>query len=249
MKNAMKKLLSLVLVAMLLVSVVPMGAMAADETVKDETVNIGLVVNVNGKQEYVAENMTQAPGTTLNQLIDDFGDYGKLDNFAANNGAFGDYETAKNYVVVSGEIYTLNFTKSEEGKPTDPPATEKKTVAMTVKADGQQDVPATFELAHGSAPLSDLLFHHFDRNWQSNYTFAHAYRNGEKITDLNTLIYDGEKVEVRLEKKGATNPSTPANHTVTMKLLFNESQTVSETIPAEIKGESTTIADLLTYKW
>lgn len=114
MKNAMKKLLSLVLVAMLLVSVVPMGAMAAE----DETVKIGFVVNVNGKQAYPEEGMpaiemTQAPGTMLSDLIDSMVAYGEFDSFAGTNGTFGDYEVAKNYAVVSGETYTLNFTQKD----------------------------------------------------------------------------------------------------------------------------------------
>ena len=246
MKNAMKKLLSLVLVAMLLVSVVPMGAMAADDEYV-ETVNIGFVVNVNGKQEYVAENMTQAPGTMLNQLIDSMDAYGEFDSFAASNGAFGDYETAKNYEVVGGEIYTLNFTKSEEGKPTDPPATEKKDVTLIVKVDGEDNKVSTFKLDAESAPLSDLLYYHYAKDWKNNYNFVCANRAGETFTDLSTQIYAGDEVSVRLEKKNGT--TTPDKYTVTMKFLFNDSQDVSERKTVEISGKSTTIADLLTHKW
>lgn len=249
MKNAMKKLLSLVLAAMLLVSVVPMGAMAADEEYVDKTVNIGFVVNVNGKQEYAAENMTQAPGTMLNELIDSMDAYGEFDNFTASNGAYGDYETAKNYEVVSGETYILNFTKSEEEKPTNPPATEKKSVTMIVKIDGQDNQTFPIELNGDSAPLSDLLYYHFDKAWKNTYNFVRANKNGETFTDLSTLVYAGEEVSVRLEKKNSeTKPTEPSVDPVHYVIKLDSSNNVlAEGDKTPTNGKYLVVKDLLKY--
>lgn len=248
MKNAMKKLLSLVLVAMLLVSVVPMGAMAAE----DETVKIGFVVNVNGKQAYPAEGMlpvemTQKPGTMLSDLIDSMDAYGEFDSFAGTNGTFGDYEVAKNYAVVSGETYTLNFTKSEEGKPTDPPATEKKDVTLIVKVDGEDNKVSTFKLDGESAPLSDLLYYHYAKDWKNNYNFVRANRAGETFTDLSTKIYAGDEVSVRLEKKNTeskpTEPSVAPVHYVIKLDSSNNILAEGDKTPAN--GKYLVVKDLL----
>lgn len=246
MKNAMKKLLSLVLVAMLLVSVVPMGAMAAE----DETVKIGFVVNVNGKQAYPAEGMlpvemTQAPGAMLSDLIDSMDAYGEFDSFAGTNGTFGDYEVAKNYAVVSGETYTLNFTQGEN--PTDPPATEKKPVIMTVKAEGKDDKTYTIELNGDSAPIGDLLYYHFSKNWKNDYNFDHAYRDGNEIYDYSTLAYPGDDISVRLTKKNSeSKPTEPSVSPVHYVIKLNSSNNIlAEGDKTPANGKYLVVKDLL----
>lgn len=62
MKNAMKKLFSLALAAMLLVSVVPMGAMAA-------TMNVPVTVVADGQELIPTQNMPLADDMTLTALI------------------------------------------------------------------------------------------------------------------------------------------------------------------------------------
>lgn len=324
MKNAMKKLLSLVLVAMLLVSVVPMGAMAADGftvdvTIKDETGDIKTESrSQNAGDAYTAGDYlndvyhewantyevakvwmknsdTGSDGTDIdlsNTITKDTRLVIKLvhkditvsfdvyqdGNYKYTNTASYDYGTkltldaalassvgipgakdvrcdakglsmGNTLTVNEGNIKVQVILPTSEQKPTDPPATEKKDVTMTVKVEGENDKTSSFKLKGESAPLSDLLYYYYAKDWKNNYNFVRAYRSGENITDLSAAIYGGDDVSVRLEKKGETNPPAPDKNTVTMKFLFNDSQDVSERVTVEIKGKSTTIADLLTHKW
>ncbi len=322
MKNAMKKLLSLVLVAMLLVSVVPMGAMAADGftvdvTIKDETGDIKTESrSQNAGDAYTAGDYlndvypewantyevakvwmknsdTGSDGTDIdlsNTITKDTRLVIKLvhkditvsfdvyqdGNYKYTNTASYDYGTkltldaalassvgipgakdvrcdakglsmGNTLTVNEGNIKVQVILPASEQKPTDPPATEKKPVTMTVKAEGKDDKTYTIELKGDSAPIGDLLYYHFSENWKNDYNFDHAYRDGNNIYDYSTLAYPGDDISVRLTKKNSeSKPTEPTVNPVHYVIKLDSSNNIlAEGDKTPANGKYLVVRDLL----
>lgn len=121
------------------------------------------------------------------------------------------------------------------------------------------------ETQRDSAPIADLLTYWFDADWTNDYTFKHAYvtdagaTKGTTVTDVNTTIYLGQSVSVRLTEKNNTgnnsgsnnnsnNNSTTTTTTDPIKLIIKVDDETQRQVKFEGK-ESATVNALLANYW
>ena len=212
MKNTMKKLLSLVLVAMLLVCAVPFQA-AATET--DTSNQITFKVKLDGKDD-VVYNVTQAPDNggyaTIGDMLKYW--YGKgyekiVSAYITDENGNGQTVGAPiaETVVKVGQSVTVRIVPKEEQptpteKPTEPPV-ENKLIRFQIRFDDSDETTytkiATPENGK-SAVIANLLTYWYGADWSKSYKFEHAYSSNEKktYTDVNTTVYVDDTVTVRL---------------------------------------------------
>ena len=256
MKNTMKKLLSLVLVAMLLVCAVPFQA-AATET--DASKQITFKVKVND-EDTVAYEVTQAPANgksaTVGAMLDHWykGSYKGIKSiWISGQGTVAD--PSADTVVEVGQSVTVRVTKDEETTPTEKPTeapVENKLIRFQIKFDKSDDVTytkiATPENGE-SAVIANLLTYWFGADWSKTYKFEHAYSSNKKetYTDTNTTVYVDDTITIRLSTiKKAEEPVKP----ITVKIVDDKGNAIAkqfEVTPAN--GKSSVVGDILTQRW
>lgn len=256
MKNTMKKLLSLVLVAMLLVSAVPFQAAA---TQADASKQITFKVKVND-EDTVAYEVTQAPANgksaTVGAMLDHWykGSYKGIKSiWISGQGTVAD--PSADTVVEVGQSVTVRVTKDEETTPTEKPTeapVENKLIRFQIKFDKSDDVTytkiATPENGE-SAVIANLLTYWFGADWSKTYKFEHAYSSNKKetYTDTNTTVYVDDTITIRLSTiKKAEEPVKP----ITVKIVDDKGNAIAkqfEVTPAN--GKSSVVGDILTQRW
>lgn len=207
MKNTMKKLLSLVLVAMLLVCAVPFQAAAA-------TTDITFKVVLNDEKDPAFE-VTQAPKSgeaTIGAMLDNWYKLGYKEIKSAyvtdaNGSGKSVTENVAETVVKAGESVTVRIVPADkaEEKPEEKPAEkpEQKLIRFQIKFDDSDDVTytkiATPENGE-SAVIANLLTYWFGADWSKTYKFEHAYSTNKKetYTDVNTTAYVDDTITIRL---------------------------------------------------
>jgi uncharacterized protein YqfB (UPF0267 family) len=256
MKNTMKKLLSLVLVAMLLVSAVPFQAAA---TQADASKQITFKVKVND-EDTVAYEVTQAPANgksaTVGAMLDHWykGSYKGIKSiWISGQGTVAD--PSADTVVEVGQSVTVRVTKDEETTPTEKPTeapVENKLIRFQIKFDKSDDVTytkiATPENGE-SAVIANLLTYWFGADWSKTYKFEHAYSSNKKetYTDTNTTVYVDDTITIRLSTiKEAEETVKP----ITVKIVDDKGNAIAkqfEVTPAN--GKSSVVGDILTQRW
>ena len=207
MKNTMKKLLSLVLVAMLLVCAVPFQAAAA-------TADITLKVKFEGSDD-VKDEISRAPANgesaTIGAMLDYWykGDYKEIKSayITHANGGETVTENIADAVVKAGESVTVKIVPADkpEEKPEEKPAEkpEQKFIRFQLRFDDSDDTTytkiATPENGE-SAVIANLLTYWYGADWSKTYKFEHAYSSNKKetYTDINTTVYVDDTITVRL---------------------------------------------------
>ena len=230
MKNAMKKLMSLVLVAMILVSALPFAASASgqitvvvkggDEQVdtvivtpdNGESANVGNIIKYHVDKSKVAGDVVKI-WSTLQQTV--------LDESATV--VVGDTLTikyaAKAEPVVEDEPEEPTTTPEEPTttpeEPTEAPAPVVEPIKIVVK-NGSSDnviwsgekVPANGEYA----TVENLLNYCFNSDWTNVYTYDHGWSTAQQANvSLTGKIAAGDTLSVMLKEKKVedTTPTTP----------------------------------------
>lgn len=222
MKNAMKKLMSLVLVAILLVSAVPFAASAA-------SIPVEIYQAVDGVDEVIA---TSTASLSIAAICEENGiGTGEFDGAWVTN---NDKEYKKNYDDTFGDTSTLvkirkkaivttvtcnncgEVYKIADGHtcPAPDPVTP---ITIVIKAD-ESDTPiftGTKVPANGEyALVENLLSYCWNSSWDNVYEFSHSWVSG-KGTNANkdAKIYAGEEVHIRLLTKETKETTTPTETT------------------------------------
>lgn len=212
MKTVCKKLLSLMLVAVLLVSAVPMMASAATETI--EWVQIKEVA-ADGSEEIVGKifNVSYEPDvTTLEDVLKtplSEGSY-TIDNSRFRNASYkGGDGVGLGDTIRTGVagIYVAYDAPAQQ----DPPEAVVAPISITVKVDNSDNVVWTGSKvpANGKSSLvKDLLSYVWNSDWDNAYTFHHAWVS-ERQTNLgqNDEVYAGETLYIALENKTTSDNS------------------------------------------
>ena len=203
MKNAMKKLLSLVLVAMLLVSVVPLGAMAAEGDVQP---NVSVTVKSSAGTDTVVPvqtkwlDSTQTVGSVLEGLYS----YDASRYVVSYNWNGTDYDESRLSDLVTDRCTNLDFTLTKRSAPVtialDGVGSATKYYDMDTVLTLDASLLATFNLTPTSGKEID--------RWTAD-------RSQESIT---TYTVDGSAVTLTCYQKASGNPnggSTTTSHAVT----------------------------------
>ena len=232
MKNTMKKLLSLVLVAMLLVCAVPFQAAAATEA--NDKINFKVILN---DDKDTAFEITRAPKNgeaTIGAMLDNWYKKGyKEIKSAYITDVNGNGQTVAapiaDAVVKAGESVTVRIVpKDEETTPTEKPTeapVENKLIRFQIKFDKSDDVTytkiATPENGE-STTIKNLLTYWFDANWSKSYKFEHAYStvNAKTYTDADTTVYVDDTITIRLSTIKKDDDKTDDDTTGTIRVTF-----------------------------
>lgn len=264
MKNASKKLFSLMLAAVLLLSVVPFQAFAAEDAGNEaapavENLTITFQVNVNGVTEFGPVTLEgRAPGK-VSELIDEMSAYGEFVNFTCSNGVEGDYAFATSCEMVNGETYILNFTKdednNEDNKPEEKP-NENVGYKVTVYDANDRKLSDYGYEAVCKAGTTITLYDvqgQLDKNGKG---IKEVYVNDKAASALEiTIEKDGTKIDVYTVNTDSGNSGNNDNNNnndndkkdyvdMTVKVYFDNGKTQTKTFEIE-KGNKVDIGDLL----
>ena len=213
MKTVCKKLLSLMLVAVLLVSAVPMMASAASSTrvwvvVKEGTADSSSEVT-SFNTEYVANS------TTIEGMMAAAGKYEVTTSFVKASYKKDGSTTpiGANVALPEGVdgIYVVYEPKTTQPTTAPTQPTSAAPISITVKVDNSDNVVWTGSKvpANGESSLvKDLLSYVWNSDWDNAYTFHHAWVS-ERQTNLgrNDKVYAGETLYIALENKTTSGNS------------------------------------------
>lgn len=233
MKNAMKKIMGLLLVAVLLVSVVPFQALAADDVapiklaIKDDSDNVffeGEKAPSNGKDSVVSD------------LLDRVWDLNWADKYEVIRIWDGtdkkDLELDSR--VPAGHSLTVKvkaLTTSEPETPTEPAETEAPTTTPTVapikvvvKVGSSDNVVKEFEKvpANGtSAKVGDLLTYGWNKDWDNVYDFDHAWNHTQQKEVTKTdSVNAGDTLYIMLKPSSSNSNSGSGSDSTTNKFPY-----------------------------
>lgn len=241
MKTTMKKLLSFVLVAVLLVSAIPFQASAATGSVN---------VNVKDCDDTVVWSSTVSINT-FPTSVDAMLKWSKVDI----SGADGEIDVIwssvqKKYIsssdgISDGDTITIKMTGKAIG--TDD---ETEVQPITLKLLFNDDTAVSKTLTHKpsngvSSTIADLLYYVYDANWDDTYDFYRANNSRLGTTyEINAEVLAGESINVRLKAKA--QEVKPIDIIVKVDSSDNVVWTGSK-VPAN--GTSSKVEDLLSYCW
>lgn len=218
MKNAMKKIMGLLLVAVLLVSVVPFQALAADGD------PVSLTVTIDGEQKFTDARALTKGSSTAGSLawywyLKDEWESGKITKEITYNAVtvtHSDGTTAtnaavmKDTVVVPGDVVKVDVSVKTVTPPdadagTDNQAGVSATIKVNIKVetDGVKKDVKSFELepTNGKyAEVGDILTYGWNKDWKSAYTFDHAWsKERQKNLSLTDIVNVGDTLSFLLK--------------------------------------------------
>ena len=228
MKTVCKKLLSLMLVAVLLVSAVPMMASAAGDTCWIEIIEESADGTKTQKDalhdvSYTADTTTLAEALAASGYAT--GAEARFNRASYNTTANGKRTSisldSKLPAGINGisVVYDADTSTPEPSTP-EPSTPESSTpeatptvapISITVKVDNSDNVVWTGSKvpANGESSLvKDLLSYVWNSDWDNAYTFHHAWVS-ERQTNLgrNDKVYAGETLYIALENKTTSGNS------------------------------------------
>ncbi len=245
MKNAMKKLLSLVLVAMLLVSVLPLGAMAASDydvhvVVKDS--NDVELVSPKDYHETAGRNATALE--YLNDMKSDWStSYTVVRYWFKEAGAQSGREVDAAYEVAKSGNLTIKL----QHKPV--------TLKLDVYFNGTYSTTVTKEVPYGSTVvLNDALaaeagYGSYNTDVRTtSLAEGQSFVAGDSVPDVQIFVVPDNNNE-----SGSTNNSnntTTTKQPITLQIKNGEgsSYSVVKTITQTPSGDSAKVSDML-YHW
>lgn len=224
MKTVCKKLLSLMLVAVLLVSAVPMMASASGVTPIKVDIYVGDVSDATTYKGTV--EVSPANGATA--VVQDIITHYVKDFFADNNVSVGSYAAAYNKTlskalqpgdsVNAGDHLVIRYTAPEQtvepsSEPTTEPTTSpaKEPIKVVLKVNNSNNVVASGEVEpavyDGYVYVKDLLTYRWNSDWQNAYNFSHAWVEGRGELGKDAKVYSGETVYIMLDSKNTSGNS------------------------------------------
>lgn len=257
MKTTMKKLLSFVLVAVLLVSAIPFQASAATDGA------ITVVFKVNGVEKETKSITPKGDTVRIGDLAWHY--YMKLqsdsDAYAFNNayayyenGSAGDIDKdATPNVADLKEVHinmtytpttTPETTEAPAETPTAAPTEAKHYVDVVVKLDGVEQPVQTYEIKNTSTTVGNLIDYKVSSSLIAGYKFDTAWTQSAGYIDEKGVVNEGEKVYIAFSKI-AVNVE-PIDVIVKVDSSDNVVWTGSK-VPAN--GTSSKVEDLLSYCW
>ena len=200
MKNAMKKLMSLVLVAVLLVSAVPFAASAAEP----EPIYITVYQNVDG--EDVVESGDYAPNServTMKKICEMLGIsesefegawFTNPGEAKEHKKSFGEDVPANGGSLKIRKVAMTTPTEPTDPKPTEPKPTDPKPtdpvvnkVTIVVKKDGVEGTAYDVEIKNASTTVQNLITYKVNAAEIAGMDFAAAYVSNRPMP----IEYDG----------------------------------------------------------
>ena len=227
MKTVCKKLLSLMLVAVLLVSAVPMMASAASSTPVWVVVKEG---NADSSSEVTSFNTEYvASSTTISGMMDAAGQYEVTTNFVKAS-----YKKDGKTTPIGADealpegvdgIYVVYEPKAAAQPPEDPTEAVVAPISITVKVDNSDNVVWTGSKTPANkeyALVKDLLSYVWNSDWDNAYTFRHAWVS-ERQTKLgqNDKVYAGETLYIALENKTTSGNSNSGSSGSSSKFPYS----------------------------
>lgn len=228
MKTVCKKLLSLMLVAVLLVSAVPMMASAAGDTCWIEIIEESADGTKTQKDalhdvSYTADTTTLAEALTASGYAT--GAEARFNRASYNTTANGKRTSISLDSKLPAGINGISVVYDAEPSTPEPSTPEPSTpesstpeatptvapISITVKVDNSDNVVWTGSKvpANGKSSLvKDLLSYVWNSDWDNAYTFHHAWVS-ERQTNLgrNDKVYAGETLYIALENKTTSGNS------------------------------------------
>ena len=224
METVCKKLLSLMLVAVLLVSAVPMMASADTSPILVE-VYVGDVSDSTTYKDTLkvdpANGQSSVVQDILTYYVQDFfnDEHIAVDAFAgAYNKSTGQGVTAAD-TVTAGETLVVRYTAPAQTTPpttapTTPPTTApttpeaEKPINVVLKVNNSDNVVATGKaepaVYDGYVYVKDLLTYRWNSDWQNAYNFSHAWVDGRGELGKDAKVYSGETVYIMLDSKNTS---------------------------------------------
>lgn len=270
MKNAMKKLMSVLLVAVLLISAVPFAASAESQVqvcVKVDGVEKGTVtVDLNGDSATVGDIM-KWKANVIELMSGNFCHSWKK--------GMGDTVGGSELVVDAGETVYLAFytdlndcpkcntvadkdDKVEEPTPSETPSEPVATepvveavkfvvkVSKTGKANtGDVVYEGSKVPSNGvSCKVGDLLSYCWNSSWTGVYEFDHAWSQSKNATTYNkdTAIVAGDEVHIMLKPVSKKNDNGSNNSSSNNSGITNKDNTNQVWLHVYINGNAGTIA-------
>ena len=243
MKNTMKKLLSLVLVAMLLVCAVPFQAAAAEEAE-----NLTVKTYVDGK--YVTDkHVSVNPGESLTltkelaeTLVEDNKEFVKWTNMKdeETTGPIS-YDNLKK-ANANGYYVNLYVNKKVEDTRVDAKVPVKIYVDGSYARDGEITVPVD-----GSVKLTKELGLSLVNSDKEFVKWTGA--SGNEATDV-TIKYAGIDDDYSLKLYVNTKKAEEPVKYITLKIIDDKGNTIAREFQVEpVNGKSSVISDILSYRW
>lgn len=230
MKTVCKKLLSLMLVAVLLVSAVPMMASAASDTISVE-----VYVGAESNDATYETTLTVTPNNKQSSTVVDICTWHVLKYFEENGVAYGDFAGAyvagrgnldRSDSVNVGDTVVIRYTApAQTPDPTTPPTTApttppttapttpeaEKPINVVLKVNDSDNVVATGSVEpakyDGYVYVKDLLTYRWNSDWQNAYNFSHAWVDGRGELGKDAKVNSGETVYIMLDSKNTSGNS------------------------------------------
>ena len=224
MKTVCKKLLSLMLVAVLLVSAVPMMASADSGPILVE-VYVGDVSDTTTYKDTLEVNPANGQSSVVQDIIqhyvqDFFQDNGiKVDSYAGAYNKSTKQGLEPSDTVKAGETLVIRYTAPAQTTPpttapTTPPTTApttpeaEKPINVVLKVNDSDNVVATGSVEpakyDGYVYVKDLLTYRWNSDWQNAYNFSHAWVDGRGELGKDAKVNSGETVYIMLDSKNTS---------------------------------------------
>ncbi|MDO5152561.1 MAG: hypothetical protein Q4D50_04295 [Eubacteriales bacterium] len=255
MKTTMKKLLSFVLVAVLLVSAIPFQASATEKAYSAQ-----VEIKVDGETiETKTVGFNKAPSSISTLLQYDALDLSAYSGYKFSHSwkdGMGSARGDMSIEVNDGETIKLAYVSISDGSDQnqDNENQEETTTTpvqpITLKLLFNDDTAVSKTLTHTpsngvSSTIADLLYYVYDANWDDTYDFYRANNSRLGTTyDINAEVLAGESINVRLKAKA--QEVKPIDIIVKVDSSDNVVWTGSK-VPSN--GTSSKVEDLLSYCW
>lgn len=244
MKMVCKKLLSLVLVALMLVTALPFQASAAQEKINFEVKNDGVVVQTGSLEPNGA---TAKVSNILKYYVEGKYKNGELVKVWSRK---AQADVGANGEVPAGDTVSFAYeTKQDPSTPVTPSEpTKPADINWVVKHDGEVKDSGSFTPAAETSLVSDILKHKVPSNLQvGELTKIWSKGVGNTVT-TDSYVAAGDTVTFSYTTK--QEPTKPVVDPIKVVVKVNNSDNVVfEGSKTPANGEYATVQDLLTYVW
>ena len=244
MKMVCKKLLSLVLVALMLVTALPFQASAAQPEINIEVKNDGKVVFTDS---FAPDNETSLVSNILKYKVDNQYKNGELKKIWSSE--LGRTVTLDESVPAGDKISFAYETKQEPVTPPEP--TKPADIHWVVKHNGEVKDSGSFTPDAETSLVSNILKHKVPSNLQvGELTKIWSKGVGDTVT-TDSYVAAGDTVTfsytTKQEPVETTKPTVDPIKVVVK--VNNSDNVVFERSKVPANGEYATVQDLLTYVW
>lgn len=244
MKMVCKKLLSLVLVALMLVTALPFQASAAQPEINIEVKNDGKVVYTGS---FAPDNETSLVSNILKYKVDNQYKNGKLVKIWSQKAGA---EVALESEVPAGDKVSFAYeTKQEPVTPPEP--TKPADIHWVVKHDGEVKDSGSFTPDAETSLVSNILKHKVPSNLQvGELTKIWSKGVGNTVT-TDSYVAAGDTVtfSYTIEEKPVETTKPTVDPIKVVVKVNNSDNVVFEGSKVPANGEYATVQDLLTYVW